>query len=190
MTSYVDAHLSKTLKPINFNTYDDACLQDHWVVSCVAAVPNSQLTQLRLAAGSSASLSTSHCTRALQLPVLLLRGEQQCVRALSVTELGGAPRSHSTTAVTECAGAFNCEEEENGHLAPISVLKYPQTGNHLLSIWRNFLIHFCSTSTVKGQCLCKFCDTLLAWELFILSRVWYKKRQFQKKVVSERKNQS
>ena len=70
----------------------------------------------------------------LELPVLLLRGEQQCVRALSVTELGGAPGSHSTTAVTECAGAFNCEEEENGHLAPISVLKYLQTGNHLLSI--------------------------------------------------------
>ena len=53
--------------------------------------------------------------------------------------------------------AFNCEEEENGHLAPISVLKYLQTGNHLY-----FLIHFCFSSLLpKWKVSSPFCYFLV-----------------------------
>ena len=84
--------------------------------------------------------------------------------------------------------AFNCEEEENGHLAPISVLKYLQTGNHHLY----FLIHFCFSSLLpKWKVSSPFCYFLvyfctyfflcLLWDSFILS-MWY--RKFDDKKVS------
>ena len=82
--------------------------------------------------------------------------------------------------------AFNCEEEENGHLAPISVLKYLQTGNHLY-----FLIHFCFFSTLlKWKVSSPFVISLfdvhiylcLLWDSLILS-MWFSEslmvRKFQ-----------